>query len=58
MIVIVVKGGVVQEVYSDDPDEDVKVLDFDNAEDPDAEVPPEQLRREVQMIEREMHQVL
>ena len=58
MIVIVVEGGVVQSVFSDEPDEDVKVLDFDNAEDPDAEAPPEQLRREVELIEREMHQVL
>ena len=58
MIVIVVQGGVVQAVYSDEPDEDVKVLDFDNAEDPDAEAPPDQLRREVEKIEREMHQVL
>lgn len=58
MVVIVVSGGVVQSVYSDEPDEDVKVLDYDNARDPDAEAPPEQLDREIQQIEREMHQVL
>jgi hypothetical protein len=58
VIVIVVQGGCVTSVYSDEPDEDVKVLDFDNAEDPDAEAPPEQLRREIRQIEREMHQVL
>ena len=58
MVVIVVSGGVVQSVYSDEPDEDVKVLDYDNARDPDAEAPPEQLDREIAQIEREMHQVL
>ena len=58
MIVIVIEGGCVQSVFSDEPDEDIKVLDFDNARDPDAEAPPEQLRREIRQIEREMHQVL
>jgi hypothetical protein len=58
MIVIVVDGGCVQAVYSDNRDEDVKVLDYDNARDPDAEAPPEQLDREIKMIERDMHQVL
>lgn len=58
MIVIIVEGGVVQAVYSDKPDEDVKVLDFDAANEPDAEAPPEQLRREVKLIEKQMHQVL
>jgi hypothetical protein len=58
MIVIVVRGGVVQSVFSDEPDEDVKVLDFDDANEPDAEASPEQLEREIKQIEREMHQVL
>ena len=58
MIVIVVQGGAVQSVFSDEPDEDVKVLDFDSARDPDTEAPPEQLEREIKLIEREMHQVL
>ena len=58
MIVIIVRGGVVQSVFSDEPDEDVKVLDFDDANEPDAEASPEQLEREIKLIEREMHQVL
>jgi hypothetical protein len=58
MIVIVVKGGVVQEVYSDEPEEDVKVLDFDNAEDPDSEVTPEQMESELVRVAQEMHQIL
>lgn len=58
MIVIIVEGGVVQSVFSDEPDEDVKVLDFDVANEPDAEAPPEQLEREIELIEKEMHQVL
>ncbi len=58
MIVIVVQGGVVQAVYSDEPDEDVKVLDYDNAREPGAEATPKQLDREIKMIERDMHQVL
>jgi hypothetical protein len=47
MIVIVVKGGCVQAVYSDEPDEDIKVLDYDNASEPVAEASPEQLNREI-----------
>ncbi len=47
-----------QSVFSDEPDEDVKVLDFDDANEPDAEASPEQLEREIKLIEREMHQVL
>lgn len=58
MIVIVVEGGCVQSVYSDEPDEDIKVLDLDNAREPEAEAPPEQLEREIKLIEREMHHVL
>jgi len=58
VIVIIVRGGVVQSVFSDEPDEDVKVLDFDDANEPDAEASPEQLEREIKLIEREMHQVL
>lgn len=58
MIVIIVRGGAVQSVFSDEPDEDVKVLDFDTASDPDADAPPEQLEREIKLIERQMHQVL
>ena len=58
MIVIVVEGGVVQAVFSDEPQEDVKVLDLDNAKDSDSEVTPEQMRREIAHIEREMHAVL
>lgn len=58
MIVIVVEGGCVQSVYSDEPDEDIKVLDFDDAREPEAEASPEQLEREIKLIEREMYQVL
>jgi hypothetical protein len=58
MIVIIIRGGVVQSVFSDEPDEDVKVLDFDDANEPDSEASPEQLEREIKLIEREMHQVL
>ena len=58
MIVIVVEGGGVQAVFSDEPEEDVAVLDLDNAADPDSEVTPEQMCREIAQVEREMHQVL
>ncbi len=58
MIVIVIEGGCVQSVYSDEPDVDVKVLDYDNAREPGAEASPKQLDREIKMIERDMHQVL
>ena len=47
-----------QAVFSDEPQEDVKVLDLDNAADPDSEITPEQTRREIAQIEREMHAVL
>ena len=58
MIVVVVRAGGVKAVYSDEQYEDVKVLDFDRAEDPGAEAPPEQLRTEIRMIERDMHRVI
>jgi hypothetical protein len=58
MIVIIVEGGVVQAVFSDEPQEDVKVLDLDNAKDPDSEVTPGQMRREIAQVERERHAVL
>ena len=58
MIVIIVEGGVVQAVFSDEPQEDVKVLDLDNAKDPDSEVTPEPMRQEIVQVEREMHAVL
>ena len=57
MIVIVVEGGNVQAVYSDEAQEDIKVLDLDNAADPDSEVAPEQMRREIAQVERKMHPV-
>ena len=57
MIAIIVQGGVVQAVYSDKSDEKVRLLDFDNAEDPAAEESVEQLRGEVERIDREMHPV-
>ncbi|MCE5280317.1 MAG: hypothetical protein ABFD92_07745 [Planctomycetaceae bacterium] len=59
MIVIVVRGGIVQGVYSDEPEEDVVVLDFDNAaSDPDSEVTPEQMEIELEQVARDMHAVL
>jgi len=58
MIVIVVEQGLVQAVYSDEPQEDVKVLDLDHANAPDADASPKQLRREIKQVEREMHRVL
>ena len=57
VIVITVEGGVVQAVFSDEPQEDVKVLDLDNAKDPDSEVTPAQMRQEIAQVEREMHAV-
>ena len=57
MIAIVVVGGVVQAVYSDNQGEKVNVLDFDNAENPASEVSVEQLNVEVERMDREMHAV-
>jgi len=57
MIVIVVEGGVVQAVFSDEPEEDVKVLDLDDAEAGDDEVTAEQMQAEIVKVEREMHPV-
>jgi hypothetical protein len=56
MIVIIVEGGVA--VFSDEPQEDVKVLDLDIAADPVSEITPEQTRREIVQIEPEMRAVL
>ncbi|MCE5327870.1 MAG: hypothetical protein LLG01_15800 [Planctomycetaceae bacterium] len=58
MIVIVVRGGIVQGVYSENKHEDVVVLDFDNAGDPDSEVTPAQMERELEQVARDMHAVL
>ena len=58
MIVIVVEGGVVQAVFSDEPQEDVMVLDLDKAKDPDSEVTPQQMRLEIAHVAREMHSAL
>ncbi|MBI5725036.1 MAG: hypothetical protein HZA50_13830 [Planctomycetes bacterium] len=53
---VIVSGGVVQSVYSDAPDEDVKVLDFDDAR--ESEVSAEQMTRELRQVERDMYEVL
>lgn len=55
---IVVEGGVARAVFSAELQEDVKVLDLDNAKDPESEVTPAQMRREIAQVEREMHEVL
>ena len=55
MIVIIVEGGCVRDVYSDEPDEDVKVLDLDNAQ---SEGTSDQIGHEIEQVERQMHHVL
>lgn len=58
MIVIVVEHGRVQAVFSDEPEEDVKILSLDEALDIESEVTPQQMRCEIKQVRREMHQVL
>lgn len=54
MIVIIVEGGAVTEVYSDNSKDEIKIVDFDDAA---ADDTGDEAMQELHAAKRDMHQV-